>query len=64
MLLSSADGVDVSDNLTIDNIVSKYINYDSMVVNAVKMFCLCFGRNGSIIAQRGHHVTCALIGPE
>jgi len=29
MFLFSADGVDVSDNLTIDNIVSKYIIYDS-----------------------------------
>ena len=29
MFLFSADGVDVSHNLTIDNIVSKYIIYDS-----------------------------------
>jgi len=28
MFLSSADGLDVSDNLTPDNIVSKYIIYD------------------------------------
>ena len=26
------------------------------------MFCLRFGRHGSIIEQHGHHVTCALIG--
>jgi len=31
-------------------------------MSAVIMFCLCFGRHGSIIEQRGHHVTCALIG--
>ena len=29
MFLFSADGVDVSDNLTIHNTVSKYIIYDS-----------------------------------
>jgi len=29
MFLFSADDVDVSNNLTIDNIVSKYIIYDS-----------------------------------
>ena len=29
MFLFSADGVDVSENLTIDIIVSKYIIYDS-----------------------------------
>ena len=29
MFLFSADGVDVSDNLTVDNIVSKYIICDS-----------------------------------
>jgi len=33
------------------------------VVSVVIMFCLRFGRHGSIkIEQRGHHVTCALIG--